>query len=710
MNIPTPNSPSACALFSRMLKNKMTPEDFEFLRGVYLKLPLPVSCKRIAKQAFLAFCRFGRVLAGNKVADRFDKPAPFPSVPLAAQQPNVADYFVFSVIDWGHFQQRPQHLSRELAKNGHRVFFVSPQLKHADHKGFDIEPLDGDGGLFSIRINAYLRANIHYRTPDAATTAELLKSIGELLCWARSRERVFLVEHPAWFGVVSQLPGGAIVYDCMDYHLGFSEKEDNDLKNQEDALLAAAGLTIVTSQFLEDAVKDKTRQTAVIRNAGEYTHFSAHPEIVHADPASRKTLGYFGMIAEWFDVELVKKLAEQFPDCRIVLIGDDTVNVRTVLKKYPNVIFTGKIPYAELPSRLYGFDICLLPFKPIPLIQATNPVKVYEYLSAGKPVVSIDVPEMSQFAGLVYTAKDHDGFIAHVARLLHQEEDACLPEKRREFAQSQTWKERGRALIHSVKFLTRSPKISIIVVTYNNLHLTKTCLSSVERFTFNANHEVIVVDNASSDGTPEFLREWQAGAPGRHILLNPDNKGFAAANNQGLKMSDGDFLVLLNNDTHVTPGWDITLMHHLERNPSLGLLCPATNNIGNEAKIPLTYKNMEQMLEKACQYMSRHIGQLYPLRTTAFFCVMFPRSVFNQVGYISEEYGRGWFEDDDYCRRAEQHGYTMACAEDAFVHHELSASFNALPSPERKQLFENNKALYEKKWGPWLPHRARPQL
>lgn len=688
----------------------MTPEDFKLLRGIYLKLPLPNAARRATKQAFLVFCRIGRALAGSKVADRFDKPFPFPSIPLPAQQPEIADYFIFGVIDWNHFQQRPQHLSRELAKNGHRVFFISPQLKHADHKGFSITPIDAEGRLFSIHINAYLAGNIHYRTPDAATTAELLKSLGELLYWTGSCKRVFLVEHPAWIGVVSRLPGGGIVYDCMDYHLGFSEKEDRDLKNQEDALLAAADLTIVTSQFLEDAVKGKTRQTAVIRNAGEYGHFSTRPETVHTEPTGRKTLGYFGMIAEWFDAELLRKLAEQFSDCRIVLIGDDTVNAQAALKKYPNIFFTGKIPYSELPSWLYAFDVCLLPFKPIPLIQATNPVKVYEYLSAGKPVVSIDIPEMSQFAGLAYTAKEHGEFIAHVGRLLQHGEDANLEEKRRKFARSQTWEERGRTLIHSVESLARSPKISIIIVTYNNLHLTKTCLDSVEKFTSNPNHEVIIIDNASSDGTPDFLREWQTKTPGRHTILNPDNKGFAAANNQGLKMSNGDFLVLLNNDTHVTPGWDITLMHHLERNPLLGLLCPVTNNIGNEAKISLAYENMEQMLEKAHQYTSCHVGQLYPLRTVAFFCVMIPRPVFNQVGYISEEYGRGWFEDDDYCRRAEQHGYTMACAEDAFVHHELSASFNALPSSERKQLFENNKALYEKKWGAWIPHRTRPQL
>lgn len=697
------------SLFFRLLRNKITPADFTLLRDIYLKLPLPVAGKKLAKNAFLLFCRISRALTGNKAASRFDREPDLPTVPLAAQHPDAADYFVFGVIDWNFYTQRPQHLSRELAENGHRVFFISPQMRHADHKGFSITLITADGRLFSVHLNAYLPGNIHYKKPSAATTVELLKSLGELLLWTGSRRRIFLVEHPAWLDVVTQLPGGGIIYDCMDHHQGFNKKKDDDLEKQEDALLAVANLTIVTSQFLEDAVKDKTRKTVVIRNAGEYEHFSQCPETVHADSADKKTLGYFGSISEWFDIELVKMLAEQFSHCRIVLIGDDAVNARVALKKYSNVFFTGKIPYGQLPSWLYAFDICLLPFKPTPLIQATNPVKVYEYLCAGKPVVSIDIPEMEQFADLVHTANNHHEFINHVRRLLQQKEDDHLSKKRRDFARRQTWKARGHDLADSSKRLVY-PKISIIIVTYNNLDLTKRCLKSVESFTYNPNHEVIVIDNASSDDTQNFLRKWQAEKNNRCIILNQENIGFAAANNQGLKTSNGDFIVLCNNDTYVTPGWDITLMRHLERQPSLGLVCPVTNNIGNEAKIAITYNTMEEMLEEANKYTCRHIGRLYPLRTTAFFCVMFSRSVFHQVGYISEEYGRGWFEDDDYCRRAERHGYAMACAEDVFVHHELSASFNTIPDMERKQLFENNKAIYEKKFGRWLPHTARPQL
>jgi GT2 family glycosyltransferase len=113
------------------------------------------------------------------------------------------------------------------------------------------------------------------------------------------------------------------------------------------------------------------------------------------------------------------------------------------------------------------------------------------------------------------------------------------------------------------------------------------------------------------------------------------------------------------------------------------------------------------MQEAARQYTCRHAGELYPLKTTIFFCVMFSRGVFDAVGPLCEEYEMGCFEDDDYCRRAERLGYTMACAEDAFVHHECSATFNAIPALERLRIFEKNRAVYEKKWGRWIPHSYR---
>ena len=91
----------------------------------------------------------------------------------------------------------------------------------------------------------------------------------------------------------------------------------------------------------------------------------------------------------------------------------------------------------------------------------------------------------------------------------------------------------------------------------------------------------------------------------------------------------------------------------------------------------------------------------------SFFCVAMPRKLVNDVGLLDEAFGRGFFEDDDYCRRVRMAGYKVAIADDVFIHHHLSASFDKLGQDEKDKLFEQNRAIYEKKWGPWTPHQYR---
>jgi len=159
----------------------------------------------------------------------------------------------------------------------------------------------------------------------------------------------------------------------------------------------------------------------------------------------------------------------------------------------------------------------------------------------------------------------------------------------------------------------------------------------------------------------------------------------------------------------VTRGWLLTLLRHFQADARLGLLGPATNHIGNESKVPVVYDSIEHMPAAARRYTLPHMGQLYPMKTLAFFCVMMPRTVYEKVGPMDENFGRGFFEDDDYSRRIEQQGLHLACADDVLVHHRLSASFDKVDNGERQALFERNKAYYESKWGPWTPHRYRTQ-
>ncbi|UUZ65747.1 glycosyltransferase [Polaromonas sp. P1-6] len=349
------------------------------------------------------------------------------------------------------------------------------------------------------------------------------------------------------------------------------------------------------------------------------------PMAVFRDIKGRRVLGYYGAIAEWLDVELLAETARHFPDCLLLLVGADECGARQHLTGLPNVMFIGEVKYTELPYYLYGMDVCLLPFHVISLTLATNPVKVYEYLSAGKPVVAVKLPELAQFDGLVATAERYEEFISCIKDVLAAADDKVPNVARRAFASANTWDHRVEALFRVVATLPE-PRASVIVVTYNNLELTRICLKSLEQLTECNWVETIVVDNASSDGTSEFLQQWEASAPNRKTILNSNNLGFAAANNQGLALSQADYLVMLNNDTEVTSGWLQTLINHLASDKTIGMIGPVTNNIGNEARIKTRYQNSREMRHEARKYTLLHLGETFSIRTLAFFasCCLVP--------------------------------------------------------------------------------------
>ena len=625
--------------------------------------------------------------------------------PLLADA-HLADVFVWSVIDWHFRMQRPQHLAAAMAGKGHRVFYISNNFVDSATPGFAVEALDQNGRLFQVNLHVVGAPQIYFDVASPEQVEAIQASLAVLLQWTSTSAAISLVQHPFWLVPAQSLPNMRLVYDCMDHHGGFEDNAASVLAGER-TLVESSDLLIVTSQWLLEEMEGKSSSIAMIRNATEYAHFCDRPTEVFVDPEGRRIIGYYGAIAEWFDPDLIRRVAEDHPHELVLLVGRDTAGVQETLQGLSNVRFTGEVPYRELPYWLHAFDVCLLPFKVIPLTLATNPVKVYEYLSAGKPTVSVDLPEMSQFEGLVNLATEPDAFSSAVSLALQPAAVAVDEvEARQAFARQQTWDHRASDLDGALEGIVE-PKVSIIVLCYNNLPYTQACLHSLDQYSDYPNLEIIAVDNASSDGSVEYLSEWAAAAENRIFIANADNLGFSAGNNVGLRAATGEYLVVLNNDTYVTPGWVRGLVRHLKRNPAVGLVGPVTNNIGNEARIEINYASMEEMIQRAGEYTRKHPGQSFEMKTAAFFCVMISRQAYEAVGPMDEDFGVGFFEDDDYCRRLALNGFDVRCADDVFVHHHLSASFNALKADTKQILFEKNKKIYESKWGPWVPHVYR---
>ncbi|WP_423372476.1 glycosyltransferase [Burkholderia sp. LMG 32019] len=632
------------------------------------------------------------------------------SKPLQLRAPReqrlLPDVFVFGIIDW-HFRiQRPQHIAREFARAGHRVYYFTNHFEDSKEPGFVVERLDESLPLYQIKLKVEGAPAIYFAAPTDRAIAQMMDGMAQFRDWSGTDRCLTLVQHAYWFELAKRQQSQCLSYDCMDHHEGFGNVPQ-ELLDLEAHTMRRADLLVATSAWLEEHARQYNRNVAVVRNAGQYSHFCDAPDERFTDPRGRKIIGYYGAIAEWFDAELVAHVAEAFPDTLVLLVGADTANVGARLREFSNVEMTGEVPYARLPYFLYSFDVCIMPFKVMPLTLATNPVKVYEYLASGRPVVSVDLPEMAQFHELVEVADTHDGFIEKVrGELAALRGGDDMVARRKRFAASQTWAHRVHDFREAIQALPR-PRVSAIVLTYNNLGLTKNCLDNLEKHSDDVDLEIVIVDNASSDGSQAFLSSWAECRPNVKLILNSENLGFAAGNNQGLAVASGDYLVILNNDTVVTRGWAWRMVNHLRDSPEIGLVGPLTNNIGNEARVETRYSTLDDMHIEAEQITERNLGMWFEFRTAAFFCAMLPRSTYERCGPISEDYGLGFFEDDDYCRRIQEAGLIVACAEDAFVHHYLSASFDKLGAERKRALFEKNRAIYEAKWGKWTPHGYR---
>ena len=234
---------------------------------------------------------------------------------------------------------------------------------------------------------------------------------------------------------------------------------------------------------------------------------------------------------------------------------------------------------------------------------------------------------------------------------------------------------------------------SIVLVTYNQWPHTKACLDSIRLLT-DEPYELIVVDNGSTDGTVEFLRA----DPQVHLIENGQNRGFPAAANQGIFASQGQQVLLLNNDTIVTTGWLERLLTALHRNAAIGLAGPVTNHISGEQQVAVTYDDLAQLDGFAWEWGKQHHRRVQPTDRLVGFCLLIKREVIEQIGLLDERFGIGNFEDDDYCRRAIAAGYQCVIARDAFIHHVGSATFRN-SGVNFGRLLQENQRKYQEKWG-----------
>lgn len=242
-------------------------------------------------------------------------------------------------------------------------------------------------------------------------------------------------------------------------------------------------------------------------------------------------------------------------------------------------------------------------------------------------------------------------------------------------------------------------KTSIIILSFNHYpETTGTCLQFLSADPAFNTWEIIIVDNASDAKTQQYLQTVRQQYPNVTVILNATNLGFSAGNNIGIQHSTGDTIVLLNSDAFPPSDMIDKLVTHLTTDRQLGMIGPVTNAAGNEQCIHTPDGDMASKIEAGLRYAGSGSNDVLTAYRLDFCCVAIPRRVIEQVGFLDEGFGRGYFEDLDYSLRVKMAGFKLGVAEDTFVYHRGSASFSKTPH-DIKQLMKRNKKRVLQKHG-----------
>jgi len=332
---------------------------------------------------------------------------------------DTSDLICLSHLRWRFVFQRPQHLLTRCGRE-RRVFFVEEPLFQAGATPHVARDLDGGVTVVTPVLPAGL---------DARENAALQRSLlDRVMRRERIRDYVLWYYTPMALDFTSHLQPRAIVYDCMDELSAFKGAPAALLRQREAQLMARASVVFTGGQSLYEAKRHQHSNIHPFPSSVDVAHF-AQARRIAAEPddqagVPRPRLGFFGVIDERMDLDLIAGVAATRPDWHIVMLGPVVKIDPATLPAAPNIHYLGPKVYDDLPRYVSGWDVALLPFARNDATRFISPTKTPEYMAAGRPVVSTSIRDVVRpygQQGLVRIADDVPGFVAACAAAMAED-------------------------------------------------------------------------------------------------------------------------------------------------------------------------------------------------------------------------------------------------------------------------------------------------
>lgn len=373
-------------------------------------------------------------------------------------------FLYFAINPWNTIRQRPQQIARLLSRV-HDVVYVNPVLDPIAIPLYRVWRRNCPASISPIARVYKKDATLHILDPPTLIPGVLFLGVlndlavrllsASAVSYAKASckgSRVLWLSHPRQAKVLDAVGSKWLIcYDCMDDYanLEFPARREYYDSNER-RILERADVVFCTSKALEEKCRRHAANVLRVPNGAEISHFRPKKRL-NSIPFHKKqpVIGFYGYIGHWFDVDLVFYAASKHQDWVFRIIGPEFGSRCDALRLLANVELLGEISYESLPQYVDEFDVCMIPFTTGNVTDTVNPVKLYEYLATGKPIVSTDLSEVAQFEPYVRIAKNQPEFVEWLEDAL-KEDDEALKAERMRIAEQNSWEERVRTILQAI--------------------------------------------------------------------------------------------------------------------------------------------------------------------------------------------------------------------------------------------------------------------
>ncbi len=357
---------------------------------------------------------------------------------------------LFFADDWGRHPSTMQHIGKILAVSNKIVWVGSLAHRRPTIHLSDIQRIFGKLKKIFLSHEQDISPDIpviekhffiipfHDTFGVQKINAFLLRlQIRKLVKENNFENFVIISNTPLIADILGTLGESSSHYLCLDDY-SFFEGAFQSLISMETRMLEKVSTAHYVSEVLQNSRPVRSGLGYFLPQGVDTEHFKKMTPAREVESfIGKKVIGFFGLVAEYIDIALIKRCAQRYPDYEFLIIGGKTIDL-SMWNECPNIHYLGRISYDELPAYASCFSVGIIPFMVNELTVASNPLKLLEYFSLGISVVSTNLPEVERFNDAAFVAKTYDEFVLMIEQAVHDDSPTRI-EKRLQLAKNHSW-------------------------------------------------------------------------------------------------------------------------------------------------------------------------------------------------------------------------------------------------------------------------------